>query len=319
MADTNYHIPSPRMVLHVTKNDDINKISKLCHALSSPERVKIIQFLQHQNRSLTEISKAVGIPFSSLTRHIDILFEAGLIDYHFKPSHKGHSKYCSLKLLQLQLILEEKFNEADTNKEMIIEMPIGMFSQCNISSPCGILNKKGPLGEIDDPSVLFSPERSQAECIWFSHGYITYNFPTFQLRNGNYSEMAFSLELCSEAPHFNNNWPSDITFSLNGTELLTYTSPGDFGGKRGTFTPSFWPISSTQFGLLKTISITPNGVYLDSKLVNPNITLDTLNLLQNNYLEFTIEVKKDAEHRGGINLFGANFGNYPQHIIMKIQ
>lgn len=198
-------------------------------------------------------------------------------------------------------------------------MPIGMFSQCNIAAPCGMLGNKGPLGEVDDPGVLFSPQRSQAECIWFSHGYITYNFPTFQLRSGPYSEISFSLELCSEAPHFNNNWPSDIVFSINGIELLTYTCPGDFGGKRGSFTPTFWPITSTQFGLLKTISINQNGGFLDNTLMNLDVTFDTLDLLQKDYLEFTIQVKKDAKHCGGLNLFGANFGNYPQHIVMKIR
>lgn len=305
--------------LYFSKDSDLEKICRFSHALSSPERVRIIQFLQHQNRSLTEISKAVNIPFSSLTRHIDILSEAGLIKIHYKPSRKGHAKYCSLELLRLQFVLEEEPSESDTIKEVMTEMPIGMFSQCHADPPCGMLSKEGPIGEFDDPGVLFSPERSNAECIWFSSGHITYNFPTFHLRNGDYSELSFSCELCSEAPHFNNKWLSDITFSVNGTELLTYTSPGDFGGKRGTFTPKFWPITSTQFGLLVTISITKQGTFLNNTLVNPNVTFDTLMLLEKNFLEFTLAVKKDAVHCGGINLFGANFGNYPQHIIMKIR
>ena len=34
------------------------------------------------------------------------------------------------------------------------------------------------------------------------------------------------MEVSSEFPFSNNNWPSDITFSLNGVELGTWTSPG---------------------------------------------------------------------------------------------
>ena len=33
---------------------------------------------------------------------------------------------------------------------------------------------------------------------------------------------------------------------------------------------------------------------------------------------FCIEVKEDAKHVGGVNIFGKKFGDYPQGIIMNI-
>jgi predicted transcriptional regulator len=182
-----------------------------------------------------------------------------------------------------------------------------------------MLSQTGPIGEFNDPGSLFSPERSKAECLWFNYGSISYNFPTSYLHNREVSEISFTFEICSETPYFNNNWPSDITVSVNSFELLTFTSPGDFGGKRGKYTPEFWPVISTQFGLLKKIRINSNGVFLDEVLINDSITFDKLNLLSENSIEFSLAVKKDAVHCGGMNLFGANFGNYPQHIIMGIR
>ena len=41
------------------------------------------------------------------------------------------------------------------------------------------------------------------------------------------------MELSSEVPGTNANWPSDITLWVNEIEIGTWTSPGDFGDKRG--------------------------------------------------------------------------------------
>lgn len=46
-------------------------------------------------------------------------------------------------------------------------------------------------------------------------------------------EISFSFEVCSETIYYNNHWPSDITVSVNDVEVATFTSPGDFGGRRG--------------------------------------------------------------------------------------
>ena len=135
----------------------------------------------------------------------------------------------------------------------------------------------------------------------------------------NFSEISFSFEICSEANYYNNNWPSDITLSINKTELCTFTSPGDFGGRQGKYTPEYWPITSTQFGMLKTLTINETGVYLDNQLVNQHITFQDLRLFEGSSIQLTIGIKDDAKYVGGINLFGKDFGDYPQAIVMQIK
>lgn len=100
--------------------------------------------------------------------------------------------------------------------------------------------------------------------------------------------------------------------------MLTFTSPGDFGGTRGKFTPKYWPLNCTQFGLLKKLSIHQNGIYFDDLFVNNKFNSGMLDL-SDGVILFEIGIKKNAVHRGGINLFGKNFGNYNQAIVMTIK
>lgn len=94
--------------------------------------------------------------------------------------------------------------------------------------------------------------------------------------------------------------------------------PGDFGARRGRLTPHSWPSGRTQYGLLKTFSVRENGGYLDGLPVNQEIALQDLDLHQKPYITLRIEIKKDAAHIGGINIFGEKYGDFPQGIVMNL-
>lgn len=126
------------------------------------------------------------------------------------------------------------------------------------------------------------------------------------------------MELCSEAPGYMENWPSDITVSINGLELTTYRCPCDFGARHGNYTPAGWQNGKTQYGVLKTFSIRQDGGYLDRNLVHQNISLAQLNIEGNPYISFKIAIKESAQCIGGINIFGEKFEDYPQGIMMRI-
>jgi predicted transcriptional regulator len=113
------------------------------------------------------------------------------------------------------------------------------------------------------------------------------------------------------------DWKSDITFSLCGHALCTYTSPSDFGDCRGTLNPDWWPLNYSQYGELKELIITEKGCFLNGIHVNPSIRIAELSG-QSKFV-FRIENKKDAEHVGGFNIFGKGFGNHPQNIRMEIE
>ena len=95
----------------------------------------------------------------------------------------------------------------------------------------------------------------------------------------------------------NDNWPSDITFSLNGVELGTWTSPGDFADIRGKYTPDWYPDNLNQYGLLKTIRITKHLTNMNGTLVKHH---DQRTSLKQDTWHLRIEVKDDAKHVGAV-------------------
>ena len=107
-------------------------------------------------------------------------------------------------------------NEIDSENEYSVEMPIGMFTRCNIIAPCGMISEQEHIETVDNVKVFFSPKRVQAECLWFDAGFIGYDFPLPPTPKQNFSELSFTFEICSEADGYNNNWASDITVRING-------------------------------------------------------------------------------------------------------
>jgi predicted transcriptional regulator len=49
-----------------------------------------------------------------------------------------------------------------------------------------------------------------------------------------------------------------------------------------------------------------------------DVQIQQLALPQTNHIRVRLGVKEDARHRGGMNLFGRKFGNYPQDIVMRV-
>lgn len=301
----------------ITKPTDEQAILKISRAMASPERIAILKSLLRENKNMITLSQELDIPTSSVARHVEILADAGLIFLNYQPGPKGRTKHCALATLGYSVSLQPPKLAREHGESFSIELPIGMFSHCHIETPCGMLGANKQLFPFDSPSHFFDPERVNAECLWFDRGFISYNFPTPPYELGcQLSELTFTFEICSETNCYNNDWPSDITVFINKKEVLTFTSPGDFGGRRGKYTPEYWPVTSTQFGILKTITVNKTGVFMDNQFVHKNLTIADLLPFNEPYIQFTIGIKDEAVHKGGINLFGKNFGDYPQAIIM---
>ena len=55
---------------------------KVMKALSDPNRVKIIKMLQHKIMCVCEIQKALQVSQPAVSKHLKILEDAGLVDFH---------------------------------------------------------------------------------------------------------------------------------------------------------------------------------------------------------------------------------------------
>ncbi|AFH62682.1 ArsR/SmtB family transcription factor [Paenibacillus caseinilyticus] len=299
--------------------DEPDELVKVAHALASHTRIGIIKLLlKKPNLNIIEIAEALDIPVSTAATNVKVLEEAELILTSLQPASRGAMKVCSRNFDDVRMILNPIAFYKHSNKTVEVEMPIGHFVNFDILPTCGMANLSEMIVPEDEPESFYHPDCRSAEIIWFRQGWVEYRFPRSVDSTASISSIEFSLELCSEAPNYNNDWPSDITVWVNEVEIGTWISPGDFGDHRGKLNPPWWSDTSTQHGLLKTWRVDTERSTIDNEKCSSTVLAD-LNLLAKPYISLRIGVKPDAMHQGGINLFGKSFGDYAQAIIMRIQ
>lgn len=304
--------------LDVDREEDYEFFEKLGKALSSEVRIRMLSILKHKSMNVLELAQMLKVPVSSAAFHVNMLEEANLITTEMLPGVRGSQKVCSSRAEDVFLSINTSPREKE-RRSFSVDMPIGNYYDFKIYPTCGMVNHETYIESCDDVKSFYSPNRSAAQLMWFQRGFVEYRFPNHFISGKNPSYVSFSLEICSEAPGYRNVWPSDITFSINEKELLTYTSPGDFGGRHGKLTPIWWTEGNTQFGLLKTISVDGAGTFLDGVMKSEKVTIESLELSVRQYISFKIEIKKDARYVGGINIFGKGYGDYPQNIVMHVE
>ena len=297
---------------------DVEELNRLGKALSSPVGVRILQLLNSGKLTISQISQSMGIPPSSAALDIKILQNAGLVTVEEQPGSRGNAKICARFVDMVNI----RFTKADTDVDSVltVEMPVGNYPSCEVKPPCGLANEQCILEMDDTEQSFYMPERTTAQILWSSRGYVEYTFPN-RLRGMPYKcipqSLSVSAEVCSEVLGYSEDWKSDITLWINGLECGTWTSPGDFGKRRGKITPPTWSAGRTQYGLLTIWEIGSDGCYINHQKVGSR-TVEDLKIMDKNTILVRIGVKDDAVHKGGFNIFGKKFGDYGQDIIMSI-
>ena len=297
---------------YITSPDEGLELFKV---LGSDIRIQIINLLLKKKRmSMNEIASELKITNGALTSHIKKLEAVGVIRISSESEGHGNLKLCSLRMDKI--LIDFAPPEAVQNVYNT-DIKVGHYSDYKVYPTCGIATSKSLIGEVDDTRYFAHPDRYSADILWFTKGYVEYDIPNFIPTGTKITQIMISAEISSEAPGINNVWPSDITFSLNGREVGMWTSPGDFGDVPGIFTPDWWFPNWNQYGLLKLLVVNKNGTHIDGLKIS-DVTIDDLNLDSRSKLRFRMEVKKDANHVGGLTIFGSTFGNYAQDIKVSI-
>ncbi|MGV3010747.1 ArsR/SmtB family transcription factor [Streptococcus thoraltensis] len=279
-------------------------------ALASKVRLEIINLLAVKRRNIKEIAQELNLSSAIITQHIKKLEKAQII----KTTRVGHQKIASLKLEKIEINFPKQiFSALDTMESSI---PVGHYTNFSVKPTCGLATYDNFIGKVDTPKFFMDPARMDAQILWFAEGFIEYQSPNFLTPEHKLKMLEISLEISSEFPFSNDNWPSDITFTLNNTELGSWTSPGDFADVRGKYTPDWFPDNVNQYGLLKTIRITSHGTYMDGEPIS-DITIDDIDS-ESDMWKLKFEVKEDAINKGGCTIFGKHFGNYDQDIKIKL-
>ena len=286
--------------------------------LASPVRVKILKALHLRGGlNVNDIADQLELPQSTVSSNLQILQEAGLIRTETQKAKKGNQKICRAVFDEVLVMFKE--DVAATSPDIIeVAMPVGLYTSCEVSAPCGLCSTDGIIGLLDVPDTFLDPGRMRAGLMWFTRGYVEYQFPNnARLSKGGLPALEFSLEVSSEVPGTDADWPSDITVWINQQDVGTWTSAGDFGDRRGVYTPDWWALRGSQYGMLKTWRIARDGTYVDGVKISP-LSLKDLDIANHNSIRPRIGIKENAHHPGGMNIFGRGFGNYDQDIVLKL-
>lgn len=302
--------------LHIDARDPGDRVVQVLKALGNDTRLAILQYIGDRVVPLSEVARELNLPPSTAAMHTLVLETAGLLHSEMRPASRGLQKVCARTYDELVIDLPRGLPSSTNVIEH--EMPIGGFSEVAVAPTCGLASASSLIGFLDDPASFYEPERLSAQLVWFGSGYVEYRFPNRLPPMAHPTMLQFSAELCSEAPLHDPNWPSDITLWINGVEIGTWTSPGDFGGERGRYTPTWWESKDTQYGVLKRWRVTDEGTSIDGVDLS-EIALSDLDLASGEPIRVRIGVRPDAAHAGGINLFGRGFGNYQQDLVLLME
>jgi predicted transcriptional regulator len=303
-----------RNVLTIDPQDRLEVLK----GLSSPIRIRILRLLHVRGPlNVNEISKALKLPQSTVVTHVQILEESALIHTRTVKASKGQQKICSARYDEVFIRLDGV--ETQQQDRMIeVAMPLGLYTSYQVSAPCGLCSTDGIIGLLDVPDFFLDPSRMRASLLWFGRGYVEYKFPNnAKIAQAEIEALEFSMEISSEVPGTNADWPSDISLRVNDVLAGTWTSPGDFGDKRGLYTPRWWKLEGSQYGKLTTWRISDKGCFVDGIKVS-RVNLRQLDLAAHHSIRLKIGIDDDARRPGGLNIFGRGFGNHDQDIVMRL-
>ena len=303
--------------LDLLNPEDEEKIINVAEALSNRSRLEILRQLQKSPYAFTVpvLSQTLKIPKTTLLHHLNVLKKADLIDIRYESSSSTTARLVTRYIRAVSVDLykaEPKHSVSEV--ERVQSIGVGCFTDASGKGFLLATDKEAYSSPSDD---FFNPHRFGAGLVALSEGTFTYLFSNSAEKQKQVKELTLSLELCSEAPYYNNDYLSDITFWINDVEVATYLSKGDYGDRSGKLSPDWWPTVNTQYGKLVVLTIKDRAVYLNGEQVRSRANINNIRINEGNGIRVTIGNKSTAAHMGGINLFGSFFGDYPQDIVLK--
>lgn len=249
----------------------------------------------------------------------------------------GVMLFLTFSLVASILLADNNYNSSVRNDHstnfISVPIPIGSYSGEKIASPCGIVTEEGILGSVDDPKVFDDPHHYLAQLIWFGgYGLLEYEVKN-PLEAHQIKRLSLFFEACPGISRYSSDHTTDISIYINEKKIGSYTISDDFIGKRGRYTPKWWPATNIQYGRPIFVEIREDGTYIGEDY-NPewakrkkadinfkkvsDVGINDLNLNQDS-ISIRIGVDETARHIGGMSIFGERFGNYPKMLTLGLE
>jgi predicted transcriptional regulator len=283
-------------------------------AMASEVRIKILGILAaEKDVNLNDLARELHITNGALTAHIRIMEEAGLIETKTLPAKHGTQKICSVRMEKYIIQIGAYIEQHSYN----VEIAPGQYIDYEVTPTCGIATNEKIIGVYDAPRFFSDVEHFNAQIVWFTSGYLEYDVPNYIPYHLEIKEIVFSAELGSEAPAYNNDYKSDIHFFINDIPVGIWQSPGDFGGERGVYNPSWWVLTMNQFGTLMEMRINDEGIFFNNKRTG-DLTIRHLGIKSGDKIRLRLSVPEGLPNSRGLTVYGRGFGNHNSGMVVRI-
>lgn len=283
-------------------------------ALANERRCTILEVVAEAPKTITELAALVELDQATVSQHVSLLERVGLVTCASVPGARGRARMVHPAVNNILLHLPGVAEPPE--EEHVVDMPIGLYTEIQVVPNCGFATANEVVYPIDVPSTFHHPQRTEAELIWLSDGFIEYCFPCQIAGDQAPRRLEVSAELCSEAYEYDESYPSDVTLWINDREVGTARLPGDMGARYGRLTPEWVPVYHTKYGFLTTWSVDDRGSRVNQSEAG-DVTVDDLDLSPDRPIVVRFGFKEDGTH-GGMNLFGARFGDHDQPVRLRL-
>jgi len=164
-------------------------------ALASEVRVAMLKLLHSDGPlNVNDIARKLKQPQSTVSSNMQVLVDAGLVRTETQKARKGNQKICHPLFDEVLVMFKEELTPLKS-KAIEVAMPLGLYTSCEVSAPCGLCSTEGIIGLLDVPDTFLDPDRMKAGLIWFTRGYVEYQFPNnARLAQHKITSVEFSME-----------------------------------------------------------------------------------------------------------------------------
>ena len=127
-------------------------------ALGSPVRVQILRLIQErEGLNIKQIAQNLKIPVTTLSPHLNLLAEAGLIEFRDESLSHGTQKRCYFIKDWDQLLVNMALYGPDL-QTYSAEIGVGHFSDFSVTPTCGMATSTS-FGTVGSATVFHTPRQ----------------------------------------------------------------------------------------------------------------------------------------------------------------
>ena len=153
---------------------DPDKDKSVVKAISSQPRIHLLrELVRTPGVNINALAAASGMPQSSVSAHIQVLEDAGLVRTEVHRAKKGSQKVTFAVYDEVILAFRPAEEKIQPNR-IEVSMPLGLYTNSVVTGPCGICSTEGIIGLLDVPETFMDPERMKTALLWFTSGFVEY-------------------------------------------------------------------------------------------------------------------------------------------------